>query len=192
MLATGKPEFPTRVTSIGTRHVHTDRKTSDTPERDVPEHVQLSAEFPNGMLLTVMSSTVNSRSPGFSIYGHQATLEIGNNGDNMQMIPERPFADNFEALSEAERKDLTIEPMKGMQAEDIRVHERNWFDCIRSGKLPNANIDLAVRVQTVISLSEMAERLKITCLFDEKTRKITTSDGKEVPALTYGSIPGQS
>jgi hypothetical protein len=79
-----------------------------------------------------------------------------------------------------------------LQHEDIRVHEKNWFDCIRSGKAPNANIDLAVRVQTVISLAEMAERLKITCLFDEKSRKITTADGKAVKPLTYGSVKGLS
>ena len=66
MIATGKPEFPTRVTSIGTRHVHSDRKTPGTPERDVPEHVQLSAEFPSGLLLTVTSSTVNAKSPASS------------------------------------------------------------------------------------------------------------------------------
>jgi predicted dehydrogenase len=192
MLATGKPEFPVRVTSIGTRHVHTDRKTPGTPERDVPEHVQLSAEFPNGMMITVSSSTVNAKSDGFRIYGHQATLEIGNQGEALQMIPEREYVDDFEGLSEAERKDLCIEPVKGLQVEDIRVHEKNWFDCIRNGKQPNANIDLAIRVQTVISLSEMAERLKITCLFDEKTRKITTGDGKEVKPLTYGSIPNLS
>ena len=192
MVATGNPEFPTRVTSIGTRQVHTDRKTPGTPERDVPEHVQLSAEFPSGLLLTVSSSTVNAKSPGFVIYGHQATLEIGDSGDKLQMIPERAFADDYEGMTENERKDLGIEPIKGLQHEDIRVHEKNWFDCIRSGKAPNANIDLAIRVQTVISLSEMAERLKITCLFDEKTRKITTGDGKEVKPLTYGSIPNLS
>ena len=192
MVATGKPEFPTRVTSIGTRHVHTDRKTPGTTERDVPEHVQLSAEFPSGLLLTVSSSTVNAKSPGFVIYGHQATLEIGDQGNVLQMIPERSFADEYEGLTENERKDLGIEAIKGLQHEDIRVHEKNWFDCIRSGKAPNANIDLAIRVQTVISLSEMAERLRITCLFDEKTRKITTSDGKEVKALSYGSVPNLS
>ena len=192
MIATGGPEFPTRVTSIGTRKVHTDRKTPGTPERDVPEHVQLSAEFPSGLLLTVSASTVNAKSPGFIIYGHQATLEIGDSGDKLQMIPERAFADDYEGMTDNERKDLGIEPIKGLQHEDIRVHEKNWFDCIRSGKAPNANIDLAIRVQTVISLSEMAERLKITCLFDEKTRKITTSDGKEVKPLTYGSTPNLS
>jgi len=192
MLATGKPEFPVRVTSIGTRSIHTDRLTPGTPERDVPEHVQLSAEFPSGLLLTISSSSVNAKSPGFVIYGHQATLEIGDSGDKMQMIPEREFADDFEGLTDNERKDMTIEPLKGLQAEDIRVHEKNWFDCIRSGKAPNANIDLAIRVQTVISLSEIADRYKITCLFDEKTRKITTGDGKEVKPPTYDSIKGLS
>jgi predicted dehydrogenase len=188
MVATGKPEFPTRVTSIGTKSVHTDRLTPGTPERDVPEHVQLSAEFPSGLLLTITSSAVNAKSPGFVIYGHQATLEIGDSGDKMQMIPEREFADDFEGLTDNERKDMTIEPLKGLQAEDIRMHEKNWFDCIRSGKAPNANIDLAIRVQTVISLSEMAERYKITCLFDEKTRKVTTADGKEVKPLAYDTV----
>jgi predicted dehydrogenase len=192
MLATGKPEFPTRVTSIGTKSIHTDRKTPGTPERDVPEHVQLSAEFPSGLLLTVTSSTVNAKSPGFVIYGHQATLEVGDSGNVLQMIPERAFAEEYEGLTENERKDLGIEPIKGLQHEDIRFHEKNWFDCIRSGKAPNANIDLAVRAQIVISLAEMAERLKMTCLFDEKARKITTSDGKAVKPITYGSIKGLS
>jgi len=34
------------------------------------------------------------------------------------------------------------------------VHEKNWFDSIRANKQPNANIDLAVKVQTVISLAK--------------------------------------
>ena len=192
VLATGKPEFPVRVTSIGTKNVHTDRKTSGTPERDVPEHVQLSAEFPSGALITVTCSTVNAKSPGFVIYGHQATMDIGSNGDTLQVVPEREFAEDFEGLTENERKDLGIEPIKGLQHEDIRVHEKNWFDCIRSGKQPNAGIDLAIRVQTVISLAEMAERLRMTCLFDEKTRKVTLTGGKEVKPISYGSIPNLS
>jgi hypothetical protein len=53
------------------------------------------------------------------------------------------------------------------------VHEKNWFDCIRANKATNGNIELAMRVQTVISMSEISDRLKTTALFDEKTRKIT-------------------
>jgi predicted dehydrogenase len=178
MLATGNPQFPTRVVSIGTKNVHTDRKTPGTPERDVPEHVQLTAEFPSGALITVSCSTVNAKSPGFVIYGHNATLEIGDQGNRLKLLPERHMT---EELEEAE--------FTGLQHEDIRVHEKNWFECIRSGKAPNANIDLAIRVQTVISLAEISERLRIACLFDEKSRKITTHDGKEIKPITYGTLP---
>jgi len=178
MLASGNPEFPVRVTSIGSKNVHTDKNTPGTPERDVPEHVQLSAEFPSGYMLTVTCSTVNAKSPGFVIYGHKATLNLADQGQSFDLLPERDFTEEIDP-----------ELVKGLQPEDIRVHEKNWFDCIRSGKQPNAGIELAIRVQTVISLAEMAERLKTTCLFDEKTRKITDGSGKELPMITYGTLP---
>ena len=178
MLASGNPEFPSRVISIGSKNVHTDKNTPGTPERDVPEHVQLTAEFPSGYMLTVTCSTVNAKSPGFVIYGHKATLNMADQGQRLELLPERDFTEDIDPLT-----------ITGLQPEDIRVHEKNWFDCIRSGKQPNAGIDLAIKVQTVISLAEMAERLKIVCLFDEKTRKITDGAGKEIPAITYGTLP---
>lgn len=176
MLASGNPEFPVRVSCIGTKNVLTDKTVPGTPIRDVPEHVQLLAEFPSGYMVTVTCSTVNAKSPGFAIYGHAATMNIGSSGERIELVPEKEFAEEIDP-----------ETITGLQPEDIRVHEKNWFDCIRSGKQPNANIELAIRVQTVISLAEMADRLRITCLFDEKTRKITDAAGKEVPVLTYGT-----
>jgi predicted dehydrogenase len=178
MLASGNPEFPKRVTSIGTIPVQTDKKTPDTPMRDVPEHVQLAAEFPSGHMLTATCSTVNAKGPKFSIHCHKATFDVADQGNSFEVLPERDFAEEFDQISE-----------KGLQHEDIRVHEKNWFDCIRSGKAPNGNIDLAIRVQAVISLAEMSERLKIVCYFDEKTRKVSDGAGKEIPAISYGSLP---
>jgi predicted dehydrogenase len=179
MLASGKPEFPVRVVCIGTKNVHQDRETDPpAPEREVPEHVQLLAEFPSGYMVTITCSTVAEKSPGFVIYAHKASLNIGNSGERVELVPEKKFAEEIE-----------MEAYNGLQPEDIRVHERNWFESIRANKQPNANIDLAIKVQTVISLAEMADRLKTACLFDEKTRKITTGDGKEVAAITYGTLP---
>lgn len=178
MLATGKPEYPVRVVSIGSRHVGTDKNTPGTPMRDVPEHVEILAEFPSGYTLVVVSSTVNARSPGFVIYGHHATLNIGTSGEKIELVPEKDFADEIDP-----------ELIEGLKpTEDIAVHEKNWFDSIRANKQPNAGIDLATKVQTVISLAEMSERLRITCLFDEKSRKVTTGDGKEVKPITYGTL----
>jgi predicted dehydrogenase len=178
MLAAGDPEFPVRVSSIGTKNCNPDASVPGTPIRDIPEHHQLIAEFPSGYMLTVTASTVNARSPGFVLYTHKASLEVGTSGESIKLLPERDFSEEIDP-----------ETFSGLQAEDLRVHEKNWFDCIRSGKPTNGNIDLAVRVQTVISLAEMSDRLKMTCLFDEKTRKIKDGSGKEVPAITYGTLP---
>ncbi len=176
VLATGNPEFPTRVTCIGTSNVNPDSQTPGTPKRDVPEHQQLLAEFPSGMLITVTCSSVSEKSPGFVIYGSKASLEIGNMGERIKLVPERDYAEEIDP-----------EDFPGLQpAETVPGHEKNWFDSIRANKLPNANIDLAIRVQTVVNLAEMAERMKTTCLFDEKSRKITSQDGREIKPITYG------
>jgi hypothetical protein len=128
-------------------------------------------------LITLTCGTVNAKSPGFVVYGHKATLNIGDGGNRIELVPEREFSEEIDPAT-----------MDGMQPEDIRVHEKNFFDCIRSGKAPNANIDLAVRVQTVISLAEMSNRLNTMCLFDEKTRTISDGSGKKIEAITYGTL----
>ena len=177
MLATGNPEFPLRVACVGMRKIETDKLTPNTYMRDVPEIVQLIAEFPSGMLMHITSSSINEQGTQEMIRGHKASLTMA--GNKIDLKPERPFSEEIDPL--------TIDGIK--PGESIAEHEKNWFECIRTGKTPNANIDLAVKVQTVISLAEMSERLNVMCLFDEKTRKITTGDGKAVKALTYGTLP---
>ena len=179
MLATNKPEFPARVVCVGTKSIHSDKGTPDSLERDSPEHIQVVAEFPNGLIMTITAGGVAARTPGFAIYGHQASLDIGTSGERIKLVPEREFADEIE--------DESFDGLKPI--EDFDVHHKNWLDCIRANKQPNCNIDLAIRAQTVISLAEMSERLKTACLFDEKTRKITTGDGKEIKPITYGTLP---
>ncbi len=178
MLASGNPEFPVRVSCLGTKNVHADKNTPGTPERESPEHIQLVAEFPSGFLITVTCSTVNARSPGFVLYGHKATINIGPIGESLELAPEKEFSEEIDPVN-----------MTGLAHEDIRAHEKNWFDCIRSGKAPNADIELALRAQAVISLSEMSQRLNMMCRFDEKTRKIIGADGNEVKAITFGTLP---
>jgi predicted dehydrogenase len=177
MLATGNAEFPVRVCSIGTQPVHVDRATG-FPEREVPELSQVLAEFPSGFVIMVNCCTVNGSTPGMSLYGHKANLIIDAVGGKVELTPQREFGDVIDP-----------ETFANLPPVDVGIHQKNWFDCIRSGKEPNGNIDLAIRVQTVLALAEMSDRLKITCLFDEKTRKITDGSGKEIPPITYGTLP---
>jgi predicted dehydrogenase len=174
--ATGAPEFPLRVAAIGTHKVMTDKNTPGTPMRDSPECMSLIAEFPSGLTLMVISSSVNERGLPDIIRGHQATLEIG--GNRLDLKPERPFSEEVEP----ERYENLV------PVEDVGVHETNWVESIRANKQPNAGIDIAVRVHTVICLGEMSDRLGITCHFDEKTRTIKDGSGKAIDAITYGTL----
>jgi len=137
----------------------------------------LLAEFPSGLTLLMTSSTVNEQGLNSMMRGHHGTLYFG--GDRVELKPERPFAEEVDGV--------VLEGLKP-SGEKISEMEKNWFHCIRTGEAPYANIDLAIRVQTVISLAEMSERLNIMCLFDEKTRKITTGDGKVVKPINYGTL----
>lgn len=177
LIATGNPEFPNKVVSLGNKKINTDRNTPNTYERDVPENVQLIAEFPSGYQLMVTSGTVNEQGLPDLIRGHHATLYFG--GGRVELRPERPFVDEVDPETHS---NLT-------PGESVSAHEADFWDAIRNNRQPNANIEVAIRVQTVISLAEMAERLNLACVFDEKTRKITTGDGREVTPITYGTLP---
>lgn len=173
MLATGNPEFPKRVAAVGSKAFHTDRNTPGTPERDVPEIVQMIAEFPSGAVMHITSSTVNETGTQELIRGHKGNLYMGTN--RVELKPEKQFADEVEP-----------EESEQFRGETLAAHQKNWFDAIRGVAKANCGIELAVRVQTIISLAEMSERLNVMCLFDEKTRKITTGDGRELKPISYG------
>ena len=176
VLATGNPEFPVRVVAVGTKAIHTDKNTPGTQERDCPECLTLVAEFPSGYSLMVCSSSVNEYGLPDVIRGHQATLLIG--GSNVELKPEAKFSEEVDAES---FKNLT-------PVEDVGEHESNWIASIRANKLPNANIELAVRVQTIVSLGEMSDRLGIACHYDEKSRSVMDGSGKKIDPITYGTL----
>ena len=173
LLATGNPEFPRRVVATGTRKVSTDREITDT--------THLLAEFPSGLTLAMVGTTVNEQGLPEVLRGRKATLHFASSQNRVELKPEAIFTDELEA------EEFT-DPQP---TERIERLEKNFFDSIRSGKMPVANVELAIRAQTVLCLAEMSERLGLALLFDEKTRTIKTGDGRIIPPLTYDSVVPQ-
>ncbi len=153
LIASGNPEYPVRVSAVGTQ-LSKDREVADT--------VQVLAEFPSGWSMLFVGSTVNEQGMQDMFRGHKATIYFGN---AVELKPERWASEEIEAA--------TI-PVTGPTWESHENHEMNWLDAIR-GVVPkaNCNIDLATKVQTIVSLAEMSIRLNKTMLFDAKTRKVT-------------------
>ena len=170
MLATGNPEFPRRVVCTGTRKVSTDREITDT--------THLLAEFPGGLTLVVAGSTVNEQGLPDVLRGHKATLHFASSQNRVELKPEAIFADDLEAEDFSNPR----------PTERIEVLEKNFFDSLRDGKTPVANLELAIRAQTVLSMAEMSERLGLALFFDEKTRTLKSGDGRTIPALSYDTV----
>ena len=153
LIASGNPEYPVRVTAIGTQLGR---------DREVPDTVQVLAEFPSGWSMLFVGSTVNEQGMQDMFRGHKATIYFGN---SVEIKPERWASEEIEEAKI---------PVQGVTWESHEDHEKNWLDAIRGTVAKtNCDIDLATKVQTIVSLAEMSLRLKKTMLFDAKTRKVS-------------------
>jgi predicted dehydrogenase len=170
MLATGNPEFPRRVVCTGTRKISTDREITDT--------THLLAEFPSGLTLCVAGTTCNQIGLPEILRGRQATLYFASGANRVELKPESIFADEIDAEDFSDPSPVA----------QISKLEKNWFDCIRSGRKPVADVELAIRAHVVLCLAEMSERLNLALLYDAKTRTIKDGYGKTVPAISYDTV----
>jgi predicted dehydrogenase len=153
MVALG-PDFPRRVTCIGTNSIF--------PKVEVPDTVSILAEFPDGHTMIMVGSVANEQGLRDMIRGQKGTVYVAG-GSQVVILPERQYADEFEPHTEE---------VPG-PCESILEHQRNFFDCIRSGKVPNCNVDLAAKAQVVISLAEMSCKQSKMMSFDPEKLMIT-------------------
>ncbi len=55
---------------------------------------------------------------------------------------------------------------------EVSQNQQNWLDCIKSGKAPNANMDVAVRTAIAVHLGNIATRMQRTVRFDPESERI--------------------
>jgi hypothetical protein len=118
-------------------------------------------EFPCGTMIHLAGSTVNERGIEDVIRGQKANLLFG--GGKVQIQPERPFVDEIEAKDETP-------PDSG---ESHAKHQKNFIDALRNNKAPNCDIELGVRVQTIVSMAEQSYRKGKMIHFDTARLKMT-------------------
>ena len=170
MLATGQPEFPSRVVCTGTRKVSTDRDITDT--------THVLAEFPSGLTFVIVGTTVNELGLPDTIRGRKASVSIAASANQAKLQPEQLFADEMDV-------EEFSDPAAFGKIENLHT---NFYKCIREGGTPFCNVDLSVRASTTLALAEMSERLGIVCFFDEKTRTIRNGEGKVIPPMDHNTV----
>jgi predicted dehydrogenase len=165
MLAMNLEEFPRSVSCIGGDLCHTDAGPDDDGKpfgerREVADTTLMMVEFPSGVMLFLAGSTTNERGVEDVIRGQKANLTLG--GGRLQIAPERPFVEELDARDETPAN----------AGESHVKHMRNFLESIRANVPANCNEDLGVRVQTIVSMAELAYRKQKLVRFDERTRNI--------------------
>ena len=62
--------------------------------------------------------------------------------------------------------------LDGLPKSEVAENQQNWLDCIKSGGVPNANIEIALRTATAAHLGNIATRLHRTIHFDPARGRI--------------------
>jgi len=147
-------------------------------DRDITDTTHILAEFPSGLTLVLVGTTVNEQGLPETLRGRMATLKFASSQNRVELTPESIFAEEIDAETFTDPR----------PTERIEVLEKHFFECIRSGKQPIANVELALRAQTVLTLAEMSERLGMTLLLDPEKRLVRTGDGRVIPPLDYNTV----
>jgi hypothetical protein len=144
------------------------RETHDpAPGRGVqaPRHGEEDPGHRSGRFAWLQRSEVPPR-PCDREGGHRGATALGANltlgGGRLQIAPERPFVEELDARDETP-------PDAG---ESHVKHMRNFLESIRANVPANCNEDLGLRVQTIVSMAELAYRKQKLVRFDDRARAI--------------------
>jgi predicted dehydrogenase len=158
MFAMSLNEYPESVACLGSNLCDYDKGNGEL--REVADTTMVIVRFPSGAMISVAGSTVNEHGLEDVIRGQKANLLLG--GTRVQIQPERPYVDEVEARDETPRD----------SGETHAKHQKNFIDSMRKNESPNCDIDLAVRVQTVLSMAESSYRSGKMLRFDAARLKI--------------------
>jgi predicted dehydrogenase len=167
MMAMGVNEYPSLVSCMGGNLVNTDATPCIDdepcgPRRDVADTHLVNVQFPSGVMLFLVSGTANERGVEDIIRGHKANLSLG--GGKIVLDPERPYVDDIDGIDETPE-----------QAEhNHAAHLKNFFDATRGEAELNTGVELAVQIQTVVSMAIKSFKDKKTVRFDARSRKMKT------------------
>ncbi|OWK47186.1 Gfo/Idh/MocA family protein [Fimbriiglobus ruber] len=146
-------DSPTRISSSGGIYFYDD-------DRETPDTHLATFDFPNCSLVwehRIWAKTgLDGEAFGVSIHGEKGTLVFDSKGWHVKDV----------------KDGLTETSEKGSNGIE-NAHVRNFLACIKSGKLPNADIEIGHKSTRLCHLGNIAYRTGRTLKFDAETETIT-------------------
>lgn len=166
--------------------------------RENPDTFQALLEYPKGFLVSYSTSFGNDSDSSSRFMGDRATLiDIGGEGSQRWKVVKEvgnhesnPFIhrpERYVKLDSAERRDLpftqrifqgAIEKTYGplpFISDSNPSHMRNWLECLRSRKQPNATVDDGFAHSVAVIMAARAQREGKKLYWNAKTEQIVDS-----------------
>jgi len=167
--------------------------------REMADMLQCVFEYPEKDLTLLYSASLSSsRSRGRIFMGHDASMELGNSIDitadrdstryqkqikeglidtSGPMISFNPTSGKIDAVTSATEKyyaarGLISTNINGREVDITYLHIREWINCIRNGKKPSANIEMAFEEGITCMMAHKAYVEKRRVEWDPVNRKI--------------------
>jgi predicted dehydrogenase len=147
-------EFPTRVSSGGGKYRHDD-------DQETPDTHVVSYNFPGGKSITWEGLSWSPYGNGGSQFG------ISFHGTEGTIVIE-------DGYQQYDPKNKLVTEKKGGNGE--REHIANFLECVRTGKLPNADIEKGHRSTLLCHLGNIAHRVNRVLTTSEKDGHIQGDD----------------
>ena len=140
--------FPRKVVAVGGKFVYDNG-------RDVPDTFDMLIEYPNNLSVSVLGTIANEHGLESVVRGTEATLRFEGGGF---VIEPQQRSSKRRVAGGADRTELD--------------HMRNYLECIVNRKTPNADIELAYRVQVPLIMALRSFTEGKVAYFDEATESI--------------------
>ncbi len=159
---------PASVCAMGGRYVVDD-------DRTIPDTMEVCFEFASGRM-AIFGQYESSGTPIFSsgeieMRGTQGTIYVG--GDGYKVVPER--RGQFQK-SAPRMKAQTVEDKNGGNDALTALHARNFLDCMRSRKEPNADVEIGHRSTTFALIANISLKVGERLHWDQERERFTNSE----------------
>jgi predicted dehydrogenase len=158
---------PTSIVSLGGKYYLQDN-------RETPDTLQVTYEYPNGMIATYENREANGQSMfkhgyGILFHGTEGTLFVDRGG--FQLVPE---------------KDSTIEEMQEESSNQaLSAHWQNFIDCIKTRNRPASDIEIGHHSTTTAILGNVALRSKLRIDWDAQRETTLQSEARHLLKREY-------
>jgi predicted dehydrogenase len=163
---------PTTITGLGGKFYLQDN-------RETPDTLQITYEYPNGMIATYENREANSQSMfqhgyGILFHGTEGTLFVDRAG--YQLVPERDPALQAAMTQDEEEK---------RENDALLDHWRNFLDCIKTRKRPISDIEVGHHSTTTAILGNVAYRSKLRLDWDAQRETTLQPEARHMLKREY-------